>query len=216
MTERVRETQAQRRARTRARLLDAAVESLVEVGYAGTTTLEVQNRAGVPRGTLQHHFPTKPDLLAGAVEHLAQRRLDQLATEFAAIAPGGDRLAAAVELTMDMFSGPSFHAALEIWVGARTDAELRAAFLPCEQRLLEQMHIAVRDLFRAEFPDDPRVPTITEFTIEIVTGLAMRALFTGYAEPNRLSRERWVNAVRVLLGGASADTLLDPPEPGAR
>src|SRR5690606_6776928 len=121
------------------------------------------------------------------------RRLDQLTTEFAAIPPGGDRLAAAVELTMDMFSGPSFHAALEIWVGARTDAELRAAFLPCEQRLLEQMHLAVRELFRAEFPDDPRVPTITELTIEIVTGLAMRARFTGYA-----------------------DTLLEPPEPGAR
>ncbi|MCP2276415.1 transcriptional regulator, TetR family [Nocardia amikacinitolerans] len=210
MTERVRETQAQRRARMRTRLLDAAIESLVEVGYAGTTTLEVQNRAGVPRGTLQHHFPTKPDLLAGAVEHLAARRLAQLTTEFAAIPEDVDRLATAVELTMRMFSGSSFLAALEIWVGARTDAELRAAFLPLEQRLFELMHTSIRDIFRAEFPDDPRVPTITEFTIEIMTGLAMRALLTGNVERNRILQQRWTNAVRVLLGTAPPGTLLDP------
>ncbi|MCP2291704.1 TetR/AcrR family transcriptional regulator [Nocardia amikacinitolerans] len=210
MTERVRETQAQRRARMRTRLLDAAIESLVEVGYAGTTTLEVQNRAGVPRGTLQHHFPTKPDLLAGAVEHLAARRLEQLTTEFAAIPEDVDRLATAVELTMRMFSGSSFLAALEIWVGARTDAELRAAFLPLEQRLFELMHTSIRDIFRAEFPDDPRVPTITEFTIEIMTGLAMRALLTGNVERNRILQQRWTNAVRVLLGTAPPGTLLDP------
>ncbi|MGV9823338.1 TetR/AcrR family transcriptional regulator [Nocardia xishanensis] len=210
MPERVRETQAQRRARMRTRLLDAAIESLVEVGYAGTTTLEVQNRAGVPRGTLQHHFPTKPDLLAGAVEHLAARRLEQLTTEFAAIPDDADRLATAVDLTMRMFSGSSFLAALEIWVGARTDHELRAAFLPLEQRLFELMHTSVRDIFRAEFPDDPRVPTITEFTIEIMTGLAMRALLTGNVERNRILQQRWGNAVRVLLGTARADTLLEP------
>ncbi|MEV0028788.1 TetR/AcrR family transcriptional regulator [Nocardia sp. NPDC050793] len=209
MPERVRETQAQRRARMRTRLLDAAIDSLVEVGYAGTTTLEVQNRAGVPRGTLQHHFPTKPDLLAGAVEHLAARRLERLTTEFAAIPEDADRLATAVDLTMRMFSGASFLAALEIWVGARTDQELRAAFLPLEQRLFELMHTSIRDIFRAEFPDDPRVPTITEFTIEIMTGLAMRALLTGNVERNRILQQRWGNAVRVLLGTAPADTLLE-------
>lgn len=213
--DRVRETQAQRRARMRTRLLDAAVESLVEVGYAGTTTLEVQKRAGVPRGTLQHHFPTKADLLAGAVEHLAARRFDQLTSEFADIAPEVDRLATAVELTMRMLSGPSFWAALEMWVGARTDPELLAAFLPLEHRLFELMHNSIREIFRAEFPDDPRVPTITEFTIEIMTGLAMRVLLTGDLDGNRIIQHRWRNAVRILLGAAEADTLLDRPAPQA-
>lgn len=194
----------------RTRLLDAAVESLVEVGYAGTTTLEVQKRAGVPRGTLQHHFPTKADLLAGAVEHLADRRFDQLTREFAELPDSADRLAAAVELTMRMLSGPSFWAALEMWVGARTDPELLAAFLPLEHRLFELMHTSIRDIFRAEFPDDPRVPTITEFTIEIMTGLAMRVLLTGELDRNRIIQQRWRNAVRILLGTAHPDTLTEP------
>ncbi|MFE9579240.1 TetR/AcrR family transcriptional regulator [Nocardia sp. NPDC006044] len=209
----VRDTQAQRRARMRARLLDAAVESLIEDGYAGTTTLAVQKRAGVPRGTLQHHFPTKADLLAGAVEHLAARRFDQLTREFAELPEAADRLEAAVELTMRMLSGPSFWAALEMWVGARTDPELLAAFLPLEHRLFELMHNSIRDVFRAEFPDDPRVPTITEFTIEIMTGMALRVLLTGELDRNRIIQHRWRNAVRILLGTAHPDTLTEPRPP---
>lgn len=208
MTGRVRETQALRRERMRTRLLDAAVASLLEVGYAGTTTLEVQHRAGVPRGTLQHHFPTKADLLAGVAEHIAARRADQLAAEFAAIPQDADRLATAVGLTARIFEDTSFLAALEIWVGARTDEELRAAFLPLEQRLFERMHTSIRDLFRAEFPDDPRVPTITEFTLEIMTGMAMRALLTGDTGHNRILQRRWENAVRLLLGPQPPEALL--------
>ncbi|MFG1790398.1 TetR/AcrR family transcriptional regulator [Nocardia sp. NPDC049149] len=194
----------------RTRLLDAALESLIEDGYAGTTTLAVQKRAGVPRGTLQHHFPTKAELLAGAVEHLAARRYDQLTKEFEDIPATADRLEVAVELTMRMLSGPSFLAALEIWVGARTDPELLAAFLPLERRLFELMHSSIRDSFRAEFPDDPRVPTITEFTIEIMTGLAMRVLLTGEVDRNLVIKQRWRNAVRILLGTAHPDTLTEP------
>lgn len=211
VAERVRETQAQRRARMRTRLLDAAVASLVEVGYAGTTTLAVQQRAAVPRGTLQHHFPTKADLLAGVVEYLAQRRSAQLTSEFEAITPDTDRLTAAVELTAKMLSGPSFVAALEIWVGARTDPELRMAFLPLENRLFELMHTSIRDAFRHEFPDDPRVPTITDFTIEIMTGQALRTLLAGDDERNRVVQHRWRNAVGVLLGTTDATSLLAPP-----
>ncbi|MEU7769411.1 TetR/AcrR family transcriptional regulator [Nocardia sp. NPDC049190] len=211
MPDRVRETQARRRERMRTRLLDAAVESMVEVGYAGTTTLEVQKRAGVSRGTLQHYFPTKADLLAGAVEHVAARRFAQMTREFEAIPPDADRLATAVELTTRMLSGPSFWAALEMWVGARTDPELLAALLPLESRLFESMHNSIREIFRHEFPDDPRVPTVTEFTIEMMTGLALRVLLTGDLERTRILQHRWGNAVHVLLGAADADTLLDPP-----
>ncbi|MGC9544677.1 helix-turn-helix domain-containing protein, partial [Streptomyces sp. UG1] len=48
----------EQRVATRAQIVDAAVESLIEVGVAATTTLEVQRRAGVSRGALLHHFPT--------------------------------------------------------------------------------------------------------------------------------------------------------------
>src|ERR1700704_4358345 len=71
-------TQQQRRDETRRALLDAAVESLIEVGFARTTTLEVQRRADVSRGALLHHFPSKAELLVAAVDHLAEMRAREL------------------------------------------------------------------------------------------------------------------------------------------
>ncbi|MEV6139831.1 hypothetical protein AB0L63_28055 [Nocardia sp. NPDC051990] len=79
---------------------------------------------------------------------------------------------------------------------------LLAASLPLEHRLFDLMHNGIRDIFRCEFPDDPRVPTITEFTIEIMTGLAMRVLLTGDLDGNRILQHRWGNAIRILLGEA--------------
>src|SRR5580698_6045910 len=69
-------TQQQRRDETRRALLDAAVESLIEVGFARTTTLEVQRRAEVSRGALLHHFPSKAELLVAAVIELFTSQRD--------------------------------------------------------------------------------------------------------------------------------------------
>src|SRR3954470_14576480 len=71
-------TQQQRRDETRRALLDAAVQSLIEVGFARTTTLEVQRRAQVSRGALLHHFPSKAELLVAAIDHLAEIRAREL------------------------------------------------------------------------------------------------------------------------------------------
>jgi len=60
----------------RERLLDAAVECLIECGYSGTSTTLVSERAGVSRGAQLHHFPSRADLLVAAVEHVAQARGD--------------------------------------------------------------------------------------------------------------------------------------------
>ena len=42
--------QAERRRVTRGKLLDATIESLIDVGYPRTTTVEVGERAGLSRG----------------------------------------------------------------------------------------------------------------------------------------------------------------------
>src|SRR5215475_95934 len=82
-------TQQQRREETRRALLDAAVQSLIEVGFARTTTLEVQRRANVSRGALLHHFPSKAELLVAAVDHLAEMRARELKELSAQLPPEG-------------------------------------------------------------------------------------------------------------------------------
>src|SRR5438270_8079387 len=114
-------TQQQRRDETRRALLDAAVESLIEVGFARTTTLEVQRRADVSRGALLHHFPSKAELLVAAVDHLASMRgaqLKRLAAELPEERAGRARTEAVLELLWQCFAGEFFQVAMELRTAA--------------------------------------------------------------------------------------------------
>src|SRR3954463_10833907 len=69
---------ARRSADSRALILEAAVACLVEDGSAGAATLAVQARAGVSRGRLLHHFPSRAELLVAAAQYLATSSLAAL------------------------------------------------------------------------------------------------------------------------------------------
>ncbi len=158
-------TQAERTAAMRGRLLDAAVESLVELGYARTSTQEIARRAGVSRGTQLHHFPTKESLVVAAVEYLVDKRLEEFLTVEVDRGRG-------LEVLSDAFSGPLFYAALELWVAARTDPVLHAATVPLERKVSEALEFGSAELFGDRFDSES-----VELTIELVRGLAVSALF---------------------------------------
>ena len=80
-------TRSERTADSRLLILDAAVACLVEEGYAGASTLAVQARAGVSRGRLLHHFPSRAQLLVAAAEHLATTQLAEVQLRAAASWP---------------------------------------------------------------------------------------------------------------------------------
>jgi AcrR family transcriptional regulator len=122
LTDRPRRTQAERRASTRGRLLDATIECLGDLGYAHTTTPEIARRAGLSRGAQLHHFPTKAELVIAAVEHLFARRHQEFRAAFARVPAGADRYAAAIDILWSMVSGPTFHAWLELAVASRTSS----------------------------------------------------------------------------------------------
>jgi AcrR family transcriptional regulator len=163
---------------TRAALLDAAIECLVERGYAATTTIEIARRAGVSRGAQLHHFPTKAELLATAVEHLFDRRRSEFLERFARIDPTADRLDAALDLLWSMFQGPAFIAWTELWVAARTDPELAATVIAVERRFTAETRATFTELFPATPVADPGLYEIArDFAFALVQGVAFQRLF---------------------------------------
>ncbi|GAA3347261.1 TetR/AcrR family transcriptional regulator [Amorphoplanes nipponensis] len=209
-----RRTQAQRSETTRSKILDATVQSLVERGYAETTTAEVLALADVPRGTLLHHFPTKVDLLVAAVQHLARRRLEALSAEIAGVrttttGDGAGRLDALIDIMWRHFSSPLFWAALELWTAARTDAELRAALTPVEKEVFGVLHERSRDLLEESAPGDPRLATVVQLSFEVLTGLAMTGLVSGDLAQREVLIRRWKRAAAILLGRRDPQTLVE-------
>ena len=194
-----RRTQAERREATKAALLDATIDCLVEYGYAGTTTTRVVERAGVSRGAQVHHFHTKAELVAEALRHLAQRRLAELREETRRLPTGGDRLAAALDLLWRNHSGPLFAASLELWVAARTDTELRAQLVPVEREVIASIRELLRDAIGA------RGFELDEDTLNIVVTLMLGVgMQTALLSSPRVAEASWRSARDRLIALAES------------
>jgi AcrR family transcriptional regulator len=166
-------TQQQRRDETRRALLDAAVESLIEVGFARTTTLEVQRRASASRGALLHHFPSKAELLVAAVDHLAEMRARELKMLAKELPEGRARTDAVLELLWQCFSGTFFQVAMELRTAARTDAELRPVLVHAEKALRDRILAQARTLFGKDVAEHPGLERGLDFTLQFMIGAAM-------------------------------------------
>jgi AcrR family transcriptional regulator len=118
-----RRTQAERTATTRGALADAAIEVLVERGWAAVTVIEVCTRAGVTRGAFHHHYGSLPELLADAL-----RRLYALGLERQAQSPTG--VLGLLDATWRATSNPRFKAVLEAWLAMANDPGLREQIGP--------------------------------------------------------------------------------------
>jgi AcrR family transcriptional regulator len=169
---------------TREALLDAALESLVDRGYAATTTIETARRAGVSRGAQLHHFPTKAQLLGTAVEHLFERRLAEFRVAFASVDPGANRLDAAVDLLWSMFQGPVFIAWVELWVAARTDPELAVTVVMVERRFTAETRAMFAEMFPREPGDEAVIHDIgRDLAFAAMSGVALQRLFAHGERP---------------------------------
>ncbi|MCX6469189.1 MAG: helix-turn-helix domain containing protein [Corynebacteriales bacterium] len=162
------------------RILDAAVRVLVDEGYAHATTLRIQKEAGVSRGGLLHHFPSRDELLVAAVHHLAAERVADLGSRTDWPADPRDRITEAVATMWATYAQPYFWASVELWVAARSHEGLRAALLP-EERAMGAMVRATTDTF---FGDDhtehPDYPMVRE-----VLNTSMRGVALTYAIERR-------------------------------
>jgi AcrR family transcriptional regulator len=135
-----RRTQSERREETRGRLLDATIESLISVGYAGTTIRRVTELAGVSQGAQSHHFPHRVDLVTSAFERLAEQRIDRYRDRARELpADRGERVRALLDLLWEDFSSPVFTVAVKLWVAAAEDEELRERLVPVEKRIHSNM-----------------------------------------------------------------------------
>ncbi len=133
-----RRTQEERSATTRLAVLDATVACLIEHGYAGTTTTAIQERAGVSRGALTHQFPSKNELLAAAIVHLAGVRAAEMVESATAMPTAADPLEAGLRALWATFNTDLFAAAIELWVASRTDDELHETLIAAEREIARQ------------------------------------------------------------------------------
>ena len=164
-----RRSQAERSADTRARIIDAVVESIADEGFAGASAKRISERAGVTWGAVQHHFGDKAAILEAALEDGFTR----LADAFADVSPAGLSLSQRVTLFVDRawshYSSRHYRTTLEIILNTRRDGD------GGDGGVHARMVAAVDGLWRRVFADVD-VPAERHLEAQIFTFAALSGL----------------------------------------
>ena len=151
------------------------------------------------RGAQLHHFPTKADLVLAAVEHLSDARRQELRAAAADLPTGRRRTRAVLEMLATHFTGPVFSAALELWVAARTDASLREAVGPLEQRIGRETHRSTVELLGFD-QGQPGVRELVQATLDLVRGLGLANTLTDDTARRERILDEWAAVLDTRMG----------------
>jgi AcrR family transcriptional regulator len=172
---------------TRSAILDAAVACFHELGYFNTTTENIARQAGVSRGAMLHHFPTRFDLIKAAVEHINQIRLAMFSEEEMRIQEGAEhsRVEEGIDVYWRQLNTPAFVVFTELQIAARTDKELEKVLIPALKAYERAWAEAVKQIFPDLALSEAFVRTgyLTKYLLE---GMATAAMVAGQKVPERM------------------------------
>lgn len=191
-------TQQERREATIARILDATVAALGEVGYAATTIAEVCSRSGVSSGGVFRHFPTRMDLMVAAADEVRKRQLEEFRTgleRLDGIDNGYESVLASLYLVRAACRAPINAAWYELLGAARTDPSLREQLAP----LAARYHAEIAE-FGAGLPvasrfDPGEFTTIVFSIVHMLDGEALAAVVHPQPEQEDLRLEQIARAL---------------------
>ena len=171
---------------TRTLILDAAVRCFYEQGYANTATESIAAEAGVSRGAMLHHFPTRFELIRATVEHLSKQRLELFEVQETEAQRGAvyTRVEEGIDAYWRQLNTPVFVVFQELMIAARTDKDLEKVLKPA----LEAFEVARYETAKRIFPDlalseaFSRTNYLTRFLLE---GMAVSTRIDGPKVPTK-------------------------------
>ncbi|HEV7339730.1 MULTISPECIES: TetR/AcrR family transcriptional regulator [Bosea] len=171
-----RRTQEERSTETRARLIDATLDLLVERGYALATTSEIAARAGVTRGALNHHFSGKDDLIVQSVSHLLQGWIGEIRRVAELVKAGSLSLSDFVDRMWELFSGRLFLVTLEHVTAARHNPYLREQLVSVTREFHAALDGTWQDFFDGTGLQKPEVEAAFNATLCLMRGMSLQTI----------------------------------------
>lgn len=195
-----RRTQAERSAETQDRILRAALDCIETMGLQNASTHEIAREAGVSRGAMLHHFPTRAALLEAAFTMLLEeeaRRMDRFSES---VARDGSSINELVDFIWERYTGPLFHVTLDFLALARVDDETLGAVIPGATAFAEDLNaLWDKSLSGVKIPPD-RKRALMNQTLFLIRGMAFQRIWRhepGYFET---VLSEWIIQLRDQLG----------------
>lgn len=166
-------TQQQRREETVARLLQASIDTIIEVGYARASAAVITKRAGVSVGALFRHFETMGDFMAATAYEVLRRQLETFTKQVAEIPADRPALPTALTILRDITAGSTNAVLYELMVAARTDEKLKETLQNVLGQYSAKIHDAARALPGAESFPEETFPVIVALMTNVFDGAAI-------------------------------------------
>ena len=118
--------------RTRIRILDEALRLIAETGYGAATNAALAEAAGITRGAMLYHFPTREALVEAVIAHIQSQRSAQFRASADSLPNGSDVTDHAIETYWELLRKPAFVAFAELETAARTDPVVATLIAPAQ------------------------------------------------------------------------------------
>jgi AcrR family transcriptional regulator len=201
-----------RRAATVERLLDAALETFAEIGFAAASVEDICRRGGFTRGAFYSSFRTKDELFAALFERETARNLARAEEQLAGLEHEDDPVTAAVERCLGTFRAD------RTWVLVHTEYSLYAARHPeaaaALRRHAEELHrrlTALIDTATARIGITLTLPAnrLARIVLALHDGVVIREVLGGQAgrgpAGDRAASDLERTALLLLLRSATTD-----------
>ena len=194
-----RRTQKQRRDTTIAKLVDATINALIELGYHKTSVARICERAGVSQGGLFRHFPTRTDIVAAATDEICRRHLERFSALLCDPPSGEDVFDTLVHFFRASTRDPIAAAWRDVIAAARTDDKLREAIAPPVYRFEQAIMDAALGIPGAGAEDRDEIGTFLLSLLHMFDSEAMTVDIVANDTIERLRHEWTVDLLRQRL-----------------
>lgn len=183
---------------TRQRLLESTVRCLAEHGWTATTVSVIAHDAGISRGALQHHFPTREALIVAGLEHMFEQRRTLVEQATRTPTQGRAGVHEVVRTLTEYYTGDLFRAALQAWTVAASDPQLREVIQPLERRFARAVHAFAVERLGVD-DGDPHARTLIQATLDLARGLALADLLSDDSKRRRRIVRTWSDTLATEL-----------------
>ncbi|AXR73412.1 MULTISPECIES: TetR/AcrR family transcriptional regulator [Auritidibacter] len=191
---------------TRDRILRSTISCLAESGWHGATMTLIAQEAGVSRGALQHHFPTREDLFLTAIDYMFEEREQAGLQAPRSQATPGDDFDHIVEKVLEYYASDVFKAALQIWCVAASELALKERIRPLEDKFARGIYTETVRILNADVSDE-RTRRFIQTTLDLARGLGLADLLSDDSDRRKKIAQFWAAEMRTIKR-------LDPEEQG--
>ena len=161
--------------RTRARILNVAMRLFADAGYHPTTNAAIAEAAGLTRGAMLYHFPTREALMEAVIPYIQSERARLFESAASSMPAGHDRTDHAIDSYWRLLHERPFVAFAELEAAARTDDALRARLRPA-QAAFDRAQVGENMLGVLQAGDGPRFQASRDLARFVLEGLAQAHL----------------------------------------